>query len=60
MDRYLVKEYRERLIERYDPVTLVEILEVTVADLWEAFSDKLMDNEELVDELGINDLAEGH
>lgn len=58
MDYYLVKEFRERMIERYDPVSLVEICGITTEQLWEAFSDKFMDNEELVDELGINELED--
>ena len=58
MDYYLVSEFRERLVERYDPVTLVEILGITVQELWEAFPDRILDNAELVDELGINELDE--
>lgn len=58
MDYYLVTEFRERLIERYDPVTLVELLGITVEELWEAFPDRMLDNAELVDELGIKDLNE--
>lgn len=58
MDYYLVQEFRERLIERYDPVSLVEILGITVEELWEAFPDRMLNNEELVDELGINELNE--
>lgn len=58
MDYYLVSEFRERLVERYDPVTLVEILGITVQELWEAFPDRMLDNAELVDELGINELDE--
>ena len=56
MDYYLVSEFRDRLVERYDPVTLVEILGITTEELWEGFRDRILDNEELVDELGINDL----
>lgn len=56
MDYYLVQEFRERLIERYDPVSLVEILGIAVEELWEAFPDRMLNNEELVDELGINEL----
>lgn len=56
MDYYLVSEFRERLFERYDPVTLVEILGITCEELWEAFPDRMLDNVELVNELGINEL----
>lgn len=56
MDYYLVSEFRDRLVERYDPVTLVEVLGITSEELWDAFRDRILDNEELVDELGINEL----
>lgn len=56
MDYYLVQEFRDRLVERYDPVSLVEILGISVLDLWEAFPDQMLNNAELVDELGINEL----
>lgn len=58
MDYYLVSEFRERLVERYDPVTLVEILGITVQELWEAFPDRMLDSPELVNELGINELVD--
>lgn len=60
MDYHLINEFRERLIERYDPVTLVELLGISTEELWEAFPDRMLDNVELVEELGIADLDEGH
>lgn len=55
-DYFLIREFRERLIERYDAVSLADILNLTVEDIWEAFADRCMDNEELVEETGINQL----
>lgn len=63
MDNYfLIQEFRERLIERYDGVALAEVLGLTVEDIWEAFSDRCLDNEELLEETGIKQLDddEGH
>ena len=57
MDYHLINEFRERLIERYDPVTLVELLNITTEELWEAFPDRMLDSVELVEELGIVELG---
>lgn len=53
MDYTLTQEFRERLVERYDGVSLAEILNLTVEDIWEAFFDRCMDNSELIHETGI-------
>jgi hypothetical protein len=53
MDYTLTQEFRERLIERYDGVSLAEILNLTVEDIWEAFFDRCIDNHELIHETGI-------
>ena len=53
MNYTLTQEFRERLIERYDGVSLAEILNLSVADIWEAFFDRCMDNDELIQETGI-------
>jgi len=53
MDYTLTQEFRERLIERYDGVSLAEILNLSVEDIWEAFHDRCMDNGELIQETGI-------
>lgn len=57
-DYFLIREFRERLIERYDAVSLCEVLGLSVEDLWEAFSERMMDNQELIEELGITQLNE--
>ena len=57
-DYDLTVEFRERLIERYDPVTLVELLEIGTDDLWDAFTDLILRNDELAEELGIGELME--
>jgi hypothetical protein len=56
MDYTLTQEFRERLIERYDGVSLAEILNLSVEDIWEAFFDRCMDNSELIHETGIFDI----
>jgi hypothetical protein len=56
MNYDLVVEFRERLIERYDPVTLVELLNIETEDLWDAFTDLILRNSEIAEELGIADL----
>lgn len=56
MDYHLILEFRERLIERYDATELTEILGLTVEDLWEYFAERMLDNEELVQETGLRDL----
>lgn len=53
MDYTLTQEFRERLIERYDGVSLAEILNLSVEDIWGAFFDRCMDNSELIHETGI-------
>lgn len=53
MDYSRVLEFRERLVERYDPVSLVEILDITVDELFDAFPDRILDNNELAEELGL-------
>lgn len=53
MDYHLTQEFRERLIERYDGVSLCEILDLTVEDIWEAFYERCMENSELIQETGI-------
>ena len=53
MDYTLTQEFRERLIERYDGVSLAEILGLTTEDIWEAFHERCMDNSELIHETGI-------
>lgn len=53
MDYTLTQEFRERLIERYDGVSLAEILNLSVEDIWEVFFDRCMDNAELIHETGI-------
>jgi hypothetical protein len=58
MDYQLTQEFRERLIERYDGVSLAEILGLTVEDLWEVFFDRCMDNSELIHETGIFSIDE--
>lgn len=55
MDNYLLlREFRERLIERYDGTGIAEILDLSVEDLWEAFSDRMTNNQELLEETGMN------
>ena len=56
MDYTLTQEFRERLIERYDGVSLAEILNLSVEDIWEAFFDRCIDNSELIHETGIFDI----
>jgi hypothetical protein len=56
MDNYLIKELRERLVERYDAIDLIEILDLTVEDVYEAFFDKIVDNPIIIEELGLIDL----
>lgn len=56
MDYTLTQEFRERLIERYDGVSLAEILGLTVEDIWEAFFDRCLENSELIYETGIFDI----
>lgn len=58
MDYHLILEFRERLIERYDATELTEILGLTVEDLWEYFAERMLDNEELVQETGLRDLED--
>lgn len=58
MDYTLTQEFRERLIERYDGVSLAEILGLTVEDIWEVFFDRCMDNSELIQETGIFSIDE--
>ena len=58
MDYTLTQEFRERLIERYDGVSLAEILNLSVEDIWEAFFDRCMDNSELIHETGIFNIEE--
>lgn len=53
-DYFLINEFRERLIERYDAVDLVDALGLTVEDIWEAFAERCMDNQELIKETGIH------
>lgn len=36
-------ELKEKMLERYDPDLLVEILEISAEELLEAFEDKLID-----------------
>lgn len=58
MDYTLTQEFRERLVERYDGVSLAEILNLTVEDLWEVFAERCMENSELIYETGIFDIEE--
>jgi len=53
----LIFEFRERLVERYEAVDIVEILNLTVEDLWDSFADRIMDHSEIVEELGIQELG---
>lgn len=46
-----LEELKERLIERVDEVTLLELLNVTSEDLVEAFSDEIENNyDKLIEE----------
>jgi hypothetical protein len=62
MDYHLTQEFRERLIERYDGVSIAEILNLSVEDIWEAFHERCMENSELIAETGIfiTDDDQGH
>ena len=56
MRKDLIFEFRERLVERYEAVDIVEILNLTVEDLWDSYADRIMDHSEIVEELGVNEL----
>lgn len=51
-DNITVREVQERLAERWNPDEIVDVLEVSSAELVEAFPDKIEDRyEQLVQEL---------
>ncbi len=39
-----VEEFKERVVEEYDPDLLIEVLEINTEDLVQAFEQKLLDN----------------
>lgn len=49
-----------RLCDRYTAVELVDLLNLTVEDVWNAFDEQIMDNGELLETLGydIDSMAE--
>ena len=53
-----LKEFRERLIERYEPSELVELLGLSTEDMYYAFDLKLQETEEIWEELGFRELDE--
>lgn len=58
MSDVTIRELQERLAERYDPDEIVEALDVSSAELVEAFPDKVEEHyDELVQEL-FDDLGE--
>lgn len=58
MQYHLLQEFRERLIERYDPLSLIEILEITSEDIWDQFMDRILQDPEIAEDLGMNELTE--
>lgn len=58
MDHTLVKEFKDRLFERFDGCEeeLLEIVNIDILGLWNAFSEVFMDNEDLHIELGFREL----
>lgn len=53
-----IKEFRERLLERYEAAELVEVLNLDAEDIWNAFTDDCLRSGELIDELGFNIIDE--
>ena len=51
-----LKEFRERLIERYEPSELVELLGLSTEEVYYAFDLKLQEVEEIWEELGFGEL----
>ena len=58
MDHTLVKEFKDRLVERFDGCEeeLLEIVNIDVLGLWNAFSEVLLDSPVLHEELGFTEL----
>jgi hypothetical protein len=52
-DTDYLQEYKNRLIERYEIIDLVEILGLTIEDFIEVFYDDLIENHHLQKELGV-------
>lgn len=46
-----IETLKERIADKYDPDVLVDLLQVSVHDLLEAFEDRLADNLDLFSEL---------
>lgn len=48
MDTDLETEYYNRLNERFTPAEIIDILDVTVEEIWSAFYDRLLENQTLL------------
>lgn len=58
MRKDLLFEFRERFIERYEAVDVIEILGITMEDMWDSFADRIVDSSEITEELGIGELED--
>lgn len=58
MDHTLVKEFKDRLFERFDGCEeeLLEIVNIDILGLWNTFSEVLLDSPVLHEELGFTEL----
>ena len=58
MDHTLVKEFRDRLFERFDGCEeeLLEIVNIDILGLWNSFSEVMLDCPALHEELGFAEL----
>jgi hypothetical protein len=53
VDKDLEVEYFHRLSERFTPAELIDILDVTVEDIWNAFYEQIIENQTLIVMAGI-------
>lgn len=53
-DLELIEQFRLRLVDRYTATELVDLLDITIEEILEAFEEKWQENAFLQEEVGIN------
>lgn len=53
-DLELIEQFRLRLVDRYTATELVDLLDITIEEILEAFEEKWRENAFLQEEVGIN------
>lgn len=53
-----IEEFRQRLIDRFDLYELLEVMDYTVEDFWDVCAEKIMDDPDVLEELGVDEITE--